>query len=571
MCLLVTSQLFGQEDQEERIEIKAVPDIAVAVAVAVAQQSPAATNHMNATGGSATPASGTPTTPPASNNSVTVVNIEDKEFKAAQVEFQDSKLIVKSDPPQSVPLNELSKVAFTHDTKLVAEWRGQVNQDLVQVGSLDEGNGIRDIHIRASGLAAKNITQVMLVSRPQFKVWKKDVTRSPYWKVAVQRIGQASAADLFFEPPARDLFESDLELTVTFEDNSTAKATIKATGHTSDSLKVDAGEGSAAANSSRLATIHLEGSDVIKGKLQSSKGDSIVIETAWYGSLEIPLSQVRGVAFDGMKPELKTKFDEYYAKPVEDDVLLVLSKDGSVTEVKGKIQSLGDDGLKLLYENQDRSIKLDRVQAVILAAHPSVRSWKGPYQTFRMASGDVVSANWQSLAEKIVQVKTPWGTVIDVPREAVVEVNGRNTKMVNVSELTPTSVEQVPYFDRTIAWVRDKAWNNRPLRLDDKTYNRGLAVHSRCVLTYDLAGEFSTFRSILGFDEEAGDRGRVVCRVLVDGKEVFVKPDFRSSDKAIPVEVAVKGGKELKLEVDFGEDEDVGDRVIWANARLYRE
>jgi len=27
----------------------------------------------------------------------------------------------------------------------------------------------------------------------------------------------------------------------------------------------------------------------------------------------------------------------------------------------------------------------------------------------------------------------------------------------------------------------------------------------------------------------------------------------------------------LRLEVDFGEDEDVGDRVIWANARLYRE
>ena len=122
-----------------------------------------------------------------------------------------------------------------------------------------------------------------------------------------------------------------------------------------------------------------------------------------------------------------------------------------------------------------------------------------------------------------------------------------------------------------VAWVADKSWNNRPLRLDDKIYNRGLAVHSRCVLTYDLNGEYQTFRAILGFDEEAGDRGRVVCRVLVDNQEQFAKPDFRAGEKSVPVEVAVKGAKQLRLEVDFGEDEDVGDRVIWANARLYRE
>ena len=49
-----------------------------------------------------------------------------------------------------------------------------------------------------------------------------------------------------------------------------------------------------------------------------------------------------------------------------------------------------------------------------------------------------------------------------------------------------------------------------------------------------------------------------------------MKPDFRSGEKPVPVEVPVKGAKQLRLEVDFGEDEDVGDRVIWANARLYR-
>jgi hypothetical protein len=211
------------------------------------------------------------------------------------------------------------------------------------------------------------------------------------------------------------------------------------------------------------------------------------------------------------------------------------------------------------------------VQALVLAAHPATRVWKGPYQVFRLASGDALSGTWLALGEKTCQVKSAWGRDVEIPREAVVEVTGRNTKMVNVSELTPLSVEQVAYFDRVMTYVRDKSWNNKPLKIEGKTYNRGLAVHSRCVLTYDLGGEFATFRALLGFDEEAGDRGRVVCRVSVDDKELFVKPDFRSGEKPVPVEVPVKGAKQLRLEVDFGEDEDVGDRVIWANARLYRE
>lgn len=65
-------------------------------------------------------------------------------------------------------------------------------------------------------------------------MWRQDVSKSPYWKINIQRIGQASVADLYFEPPTKDLIETELELTLTFDDKSTAKATLKATGHTSD-------------------------------------------------------------------------------------------------------------------------------------------------------------------------------------------------------------------------------------------------------------------------------------------------------------------------------------------------
>ena len=39
---------------------------------------------------------------------------------------------------------------------------------------------------------------------------------------------------------------------------------------------------------------------------------------------------------------------------------------------------------------------------------------------------------------------------------------------------------------------------------------------------------------------------------------------------AIAIEVSTAGGKQMSLEIDFGEGQDVGDRVIWAEPRLFR-
>ncbi len=38
----------------------------------------------------------------------------------------------------------------------------------------------------------------------------------------------------------------------------------------------------------------------------------------------------------------------------------------------------------------------------------------------------------------------------------------------------------------------------------------------------------------------------------------------------VKLKLPVEGAEQLRLIVDFGRGQDTGDRVIWANARLYR-
>jgi hypothetical protein len=137
--------------------------------------------------------------------------------------------------------------------------------------------------------------------------------------------------------------------------------------------------------------------------------------------------------------------------------------------------------------------------------------------------------------------------------------------------MEPATVEQTPYFGRLLSYRRDQSLNGGNLKMKGKVYSKGLAVHSRCVLSYALDGQFTVFKTTLGFDDAAGSRGNVACRVLADGKELFSKPDLRADQDPQSLELPVQGVKLLSLEVDFGEDEDVGDRVIWAEARLFRK
>ena len=58
--------------------------------------------------------------------------------------------------------------------------------------------------------------------------------------------------------------------------------------------------------------------------------------------------------------------------------------------------------------------------------------------------------------------------------------------------------------------------------------------------------------------------------MLADGKPLFEKLEAKGDQPPQDLKLKVDGVRELTLEVDYGRNDDVGDRVAWANARLLR-
>ena len=131
-------------------------------------------------------------------------------------------------------------------------------------------------------------------------------------------------------------------------------------------------------------------------------------------------------------------------------------------------------------------------------------------------------------------------------------------------------------FDLVWHYRRDRSVDGNPLCLRGRVYRKGLGVHSRCELTYDLGGAYRRFLSDVGIDKEEKGKdelredGNVDVKVLVDGKMLFERKGLTARDGPVPIDIDLTGAKRLTLLVDFGDKLDICDHADWAAARLIR-
>jgi NPCBM/NEW2 domain len=503
-----------------------------------------------------------------------VTTIHEEQISAAPLRIAEGNLLLASEPARQIPLDELSSIDFGNAAVLVARWLGQDNHDLAQAKTSEGASGIQDLHIQLSGLIRNRPIKQIVLSQG-FLIWKSDASKGTNWKLVVEHTSGSGTAELYAEPPKPDSKDRVFKVTVTYDEGSPASAEIKAATATDNALKVVANEGKApvpTAAGPAAVVVHLEDGGELSGQLEALAKESLRLKAATEASIDIPLLRVRGLWFESAGAgKAQASFAERLKAPTAEDAAFVRAQDQSVAEIAGEAQEISEQKLKFNYQGDTRAINVARLVGLVFAAHPPLPATDRPYQVFKLAGGDRVSGTWTGLADGVLDLQLPWDTHLWLPVAAVSGIEFRNGKLAYLSDIEPASVEEVAYFDRALAYRRDRSLVGDPLKLKGTEYRKGLAVHSRTVLTYTIDRKYAKFKAIVGFDDTVAKRGRVACRVLGDGRELFAEHDLRADQEPKPLEIDVAGVNQLALEIDFGEDENICDRVIWAGARLYRE
>ena len=166
------------------------------------------------------------------------------------------------------------------------------------------------------------------------------------------------------------------------------------------------------------------------------------------------------------------------------------------------------------------------------------------------------------------------GVSWNIPLEAIVELRVLRGRAVFLSDLTPLEAKQTPFLPSSRGWPlqRDRSVASRPLRLGGREFPKGLGMHSRSTVTFDLAGKYRSLHAILGLDDMTLGEGTAACSVEVDGRRLFLEPALSRAKGPLPLPLLdVTGAKRLTLTVDFGDLGDSQDHVDWCDAVLLRD
>lgn len=112
--------------------------------------------------------------------------------------------------------------------------------------------------------------------------------------------------------------------------------------------------------------------------------------------------------------------------------------------------------------------------------------------------------------------------------------------------------------------------DGRPISLNGVGYPKGLGVHAPSEITYNLGGNYTTFVTDMGIDDEVakGSCGSVEFLVYADNVLLYSSGRITPTTATKSLSVNVAGKQTLKLVVTTAGDDPYCDHADWAGARL---
>lgn len=296
------------------------------------------------------------------------------------------------------------------------------------------------------------------------------------------------------------------------------------------------------------------------------RGGELTLESARLGTLKVPLASILNIRFGPPESKLLETWNDLIEKGAKTD-LLVTRKGEVLDYLNGVIGEIDEKTVKFLIDQDEIAVNRQKVYGLIYKRPAAAES--PAVCVAEIEGGDRLQL------EKISWDASEWkgtlasGATFPIPADKIRSLDFSLGKVRYLSQMEPREIKYVPYFDFTWKYRRDRNIDGGPIRLANKTYNRGLSIHSRTELRYRLGGEYRSFQAMMGIDQSMGRKGDVQVTISGNGKELL-KADVRGADAPRPIDLDVTGIRDLEILVDFGGDLDIADHLDLADAKVLK-
>jgi hypothetical protein len=293
--------------------------------------------------------------------------------------------------------------------------------------------------------------------------------------------------------------------------------------------------------------------------------------------VKVPLAALSNVLNDAHveanRKEWTERLADRRAKKKRHDVLAV-RKEGVLNPLEGTLGAGDDKGETIEFTRSSgvRSVPLAGVVGLLFQRDNDPDAAPVVCRVTD-ADRDVLQASAVTSAGGGVLVTTPSGAKVELAPARLVRLDYSGGKLTWLSDLEPTHVVENYLDGNPFHYRRDRNLEDGPIRLDNVSYVRGLALHATTELEYDLKGDYREFKAVAGIDDLIGGLpGPTVLRIEGDGR-VLKELTFDRRDKVRHQEVTlnVKDVQKLRIRVAPGGDGlrlDLGLHLDLADAKV---
>ena len=302
-------------------------------------------------------------------------------------------------------------------------------------------------------------------------------------------------------------------------------------------------------------------------------GTTLHCDNVLLGATDLPIEALKVIYMPDGKltpQQVQQRCQELKADNGNEDILVVAKTDSDWTLVDGVFKGIDAENVTFTLGDTDRAFPRKSIRALYAAA----LSKKQP----QAGAGTILGVDGSStpFAAMTMDAKT---LAVDVAglgkktlnRADVAVVRFNSNRVVNLSDLKPTTVNEHGLLDQKFPYRVNASVDGKELKLGGQAFAAGLGMHSFCELTYALDGAYGTFVAVAGIDDSVRPAGDATVTLLGDGKKLGESVRVTGKDKPVIVRAKIAGVKQLMIRVEYGEDKvDVSDHVDLVSARLIK-
>ena len=317
------------------------------------------------------------------------------------------------------------------------------------------------------------------------------------------------------------------------------------------------------------------------------KGKQVELTVAGGLAVKLPMSALASILKDANDAKLVEQWREMNTPPSRRD-LVVVKKADRLQKAEGTYGEANAEGEAIAFEDTrgtKRTVPLAGLQGMVFAQRmegvipPTVCKVQDAARNSLVAKSVVYR-------DGTLEVTTLAGVTVSLKESSLAKLDFSKGKLAYLSDLDPARVQETSTEGWVVHFRRDKAlYGNQPIvfrvkqppkpndsepRYESKTYEKGLTLHARTVLEYDLAGEYKDFQAVLGVAfvaDSAVPESNVKLTIEGDGRELLAAT-IRRQDDPKPVNLDVRGVRKLRITVASVGLLDTGNQMTLAVAKV---